>query len=57
MSAETRKANVGNIVIRSSGYEVVAEEVFIYRVNDEGKIVALRAYWQLDAAIKSARKI
>ncbi len=42
------EANVGNIVIRSSGYEVVAEGVFTYRVNDEGKIVALRAYWELD---------
>jgi steroid Delta-isomerase len=51
------EANVGNIVIRSSGYEVVAEGVFTYRVNDDGKIVALRAYWELDAATRSARKI
>ncbi len=51
------EANVGNIVIRSSGYEVVAEGVFTYRVNDEGQMVALRAYWELDAATKSARKI
>ena len=51
------EANVGNIVIRSSGYEVVAEGVFTYRVNDEGLMVALRAYWELDAATKSARKI
>jgi len=26
-------------------------------VNDEGKIVALRAYWELDKATASARKI
>lgn len=32
------EANIGNIVIRSRGYEVVAEGVFTYRVNDEGKI-------------------
>ena len=51
------EANVGNIVIRSRGYEVVAEGVFTYRVNDEGKIVALRAYWEVDAATASARKI
>ena len=51
------EANVGNIVIRSSGYEVVAEGVFTYRVDDDGKIVALRAYWELDAATRSARKI
>ncbi len=51
------EANVGTIVIRSSGYEVVAEGVFTYRVDDDGKIVALRAYWELDAATRSARKI
>jgi hypothetical protein len=26
-------------------------------VNDDGQMVALRAYWELDAATKSARKI
>ena len=51
------EANVGNIVIRAAGYEVIAEGVFTYRVNDEGKIVALRAYWELDRATASARKI
>ena len=43
------EANVGNIVIGPRGYEVVAEGVFTYRVNDEGKIVALRAYWESTA--------
>ena len=51
------EANVGNIVIRAAGYEVTAEGVFTYRVNDEGKIVALRAYWELDRATATARKI
>jgi ketosteroid isomerase-like protein len=51
------EANVGNIVIRSAGYEVVAEGVFTYRVDDHGKIVALRAYWELDRATASARKL
>ena len=51
------EANVGHIVIRAAGYEVTAEGVFTYRVNDEGKIVALRAYWELDRATASARKI
>jgi ketosteroid isomerase-like protein len=51
------EANVGNIVIKAAGYEVTAEGVFTYRVNDEGKIVALRAYWELDKATASARKI
>jgi ketosteroid isomerase-like protein len=51
------EANVGHIVIKAAGFEVIAEGVFTYRVDDEGKIVALRAYWELDQATKSARKI
>ncbi|WP_163695075.1 nuclear transport factor 2 family protein [Mycolicibacterium sarraceniae] len=51
------EANVGHIVIESSGYRVVAEGVFTYRVNAQGKIVALRAYWELDKAAASATKI
>jgi steroid delta-isomerase len=51
------EANVGTIVIRAGGYEVVAEGVFTYRVDDEGKIVALRAFWELDRATAGARKI
>lgn len=51
------EANVGNIVIVAHGYRVVAEGVFTYRVNDEGKIVALRAYWELDRAAASARPV
>lgn len=53
------EANVGHIVIESSGYRVIAEGgVFTYRVNDDGKkIVALRAYWELDKATASAQKI
>jgi hypothetical protein len=51
------EANIGNIVIKAAGYEVIAEGVFTYRVNDEGKIVALRAFWELDRATASARKL
>jgi steroid Delta-isomerase len=51
------EANVGHIVIRARGYEVIAEGVFTYRVNDDGMIVALRAFWEVDAATASARKI
>ena len=51
------EANVGNIVIVASGYRVVAEGVFTYRVDDEGKIVALRAYWELDSATASATPV
>lgn len=51
------EANVGNIVIKAAGYQVTADGVFTYRVDDEGKIVALRAYWELDRATAGARKL
>jgi steroid delta-isomerase len=51
------EANVGTIVITTGGYQVTTEGVFTYRVNDEGKLVALRAYWEVDRATASARKI
>jgi ketosteroid isomerase-like protein len=51
------EANVGHIVIVAQGYRVTAEGVFTYRVNDDGKIVALRAYWELDRATASATPV
>lgn len=51
------EANVGHIVITAAGYRVIAEGVFTYRVNDDGKIVALRAYWELDKAAATATKV
>jgi steroid Delta-isomerase len=51
------EANVGHIVITAAGYRVIAEGVFTYRVDDSGKITALRAYWEVDKATASARKI
>ena len=51
------EANVGHIVIVAGGYRVQAEGVFTYRVNDEGKIVALRAYWDVNQATASAQKL
>ena len=51
------EANVGHIDIVAHGYRVRADGVFTYRVNDDGKIVALRAYWELDRAAASATRI
>jgi hypothetical protein len=51
------EANVGNIVITTGGYQVTAEGVFTYKVNDEGELVALRGYWELDRTAKTARKL
>jgi hypothetical protein len=50
------EANVGSVIITTGGYQVKAEGVFTYKVNDEGKLVALRAYWEVDRAAKTARK-
>jgi steroid Delta-isomerase len=51
------EANVGHIVIVASGYRVVAEGVFTYRVDEDGKLVALRAYWEMDKATASATRV
>lgn len=51
------EANVGAIVITMAGHRITTDGVFTYRVNDEGKLVALRAYWELDRAAKTARKV
>ncbi|MDT5009100.1 MAG: steroid Delta-isomerase [Mycobacterium sp.] len=51
------EANVGSIVITAAGYQVTADGVFTYRVDAGGKMAALRAYWEVDRATASARKI
>jgi steroid delta-isomerase len=51
------EANVGSILITAAGYQVTADGVFTYRVNAEGKMAALRAYWEVDRATASARKL
>ena len=51
------EANVGSIVITAAGHQITAEGVFTYKANDEGKLVALRAYWEVDRATATARKV
>jgi ketosteroid isomerase-like protein len=51
------EANVGAIVITMGGHQITTEGVFTYRVNDDGKLAALRAYWELDRAAETARKV
>jgi steroid Delta-isomerase len=51
------EANVGHILITRGDYQITAEGVFTYRANDEGQLVALRAYWEMDRAVAGARKI
>jgi ketosteroid isomerase-like protein len=51
------EANVGNIVITMGGHQITAEGVFTYKANDDGKLVALRAYWEMDRAAATARPV
>ena len=51
------EANVGNIVTTMGGHQMTTEGVFTYKVNDEGKLVALRAYWEMDRTAASARPL
>jgi steroid delta-isomerase len=51
------EANVGNIVITMGGYRITTEGVFTYKVNDEGKLVALRAYWEPERAAATAQPV
>jgi steroid Delta-isomerase len=51
------EANVGHILITRGVYQITVEGVFTYKANDDGKMVALRAYWEMDRAAASARKI
>ena len=43
-------ANVGTITTTfADGSRAVVEGVYTYRIGDDGKVVALRAYWEADA--------
>ena len=46
-------ANVGTVYNRLPGSEgeVAAQGVFVYRVDAEGKIVSLKAYWDYEATM------
>lgn len=51
------EANVGSIVTTMAGHQITTDGVFTYRVNDSGQLVALRAFWEIERAAKTARKI
>jgi len=57
-AAGSECANVGIIhTTLSNGFTVHTEGVFMYRVNDEGKIVALRAIWEFERAMATTEAI
>lgn len=47
-------ANVGKVTTTlPNGVTAVAEGVFVYRVNDQGKLVSLRAFWEFEKMLAS----
>jgi ketosteroid isomerase-like protein len=49
-------ANVGRVMneLPDGGGEIAAEGVFVYRVNAEGKLVSLKAYWDYEKTMAGA---
>ena len=49
-------ANVGSIynTLPDGGGEIAAEGVFVYRVDAEGKLVSLKAYWDYAKTMAAA---
>lgn len=50
-------ANVGTIHTTINGYQIDTEGVFVYRIDDDGKLVSLRAIWEWDRAMATARQL
>ncbi len=48
-------ANIGRIRTTMGGHVIDAEGVFIYRVDDAGALLSLRAFWEVDRAMKTVR--
>jgi len=49
-------AYIGKIVTHIAGHVSEARGVFTYRANPDGKIAALRAFWEVEKTINSVRK-
>lgn len=49
-------AYIGRIVTHIAGHISTARGVFTYRADNEGKLVALRAFWEVEATMNSLRK-
>jgi steroid Delta-isomerase len=56
-AAGNEVANVGTITTFLPGGSVVdTEGVFVYRVNDDGLIVSMRAFWEVERAMATLRQ-
>lgn len=49
--------NIGTIRTVMAGNRIDAEGVFVYRVDADGRIASLRAFWEVDRAMRTATKI
>lgn len=57
-AAGDETANVGTITaFLPGGSRVDTEGVFVYRVNDDGLIVSMRAFWETDRAMATLRRV
>lgn len=57
-AAGNEVANVGTISsFLPGGATLDAEGVFVYRVNEEGLIVSLRAFWETERAMATLRQV
>ncbi|MFI9505956.1 nuclear transport factor 2 family protein [Nocardia sp. NPDC052566] len=50
-------AFTGTIRSTLGGHRIDADGVFTYRVDEHGKIAALRAFWEIDRAMATARPV
>lgn len=57
-AAGDESANVGVISTDlPGGWRVDTEGVFVYRVNESGLILSLRAFWEVDRVMATARQV
>lgn len=57
-AAGSECVNVGTIrTTLPGGYHVDTEGVFVYRVDGDGRLVSLRAFWEFDRAMATGRQI
>ncbi|MET8651400.1 nuclear transport factor 2 family protein [Nocardia aurea] len=50
-------AFTGTIRTRIGGHQIDAEGVFTYKVDDAGRIAALRAFWEIDRAMSTTKPV
>jgi steroid delta-isomerase len=57
-AAGNEVANVGTITTFLPGGSIVdTEGVFVYRVNEDGLIVSMRAFWETERAMATLRQV